>query len=456
MAITYTKLNKKQKAACDEIVRYLTTDDIEYKSIVLLGYAGTGKTSTIGIAMERARKKRAGLKIALTAPTNKAVRVLRETSELKIKVAFKTIHKMLGLKPVLNGQTGQQNFTTDVMANQDIEQYNVVAVDESSMLDDTLFHNINNYPGIKKIFMGDPAQIPPVNKHNSIPMMPTMQEQYGMHVIQLDEIMRQGKNNPVIELSFFIRNNLKIEDPIYYHRKTKVNEDNIGVHFYSLNNQGDLPYFRDLVLKYFKSEEFKTNGNYCKVIAYRNQIVDTFNGNIRNALFGNNARKIMVGEKLIANKPIAEIDRILFNTNDEFSVISYDIKIDDYGLKFYACLVAYKIGSTNYREYVNIVHEDGEKAYKMRVAHLLNLAKQERDNPGLRKQLFAKYYQFKAWFADVKYNYAITAHKSQGSSYENVFVIEFDINVNSRTIERNRIKYTAFTRTKNNLFILQE
>jgi ATP-dependent exoDNAse (exonuclease V) alpha subunit len=57
--------------------------------------------------------------------------------------------------------------------------------------------------------------------------------------------------------------------------------------------------------------------------------------------------------------------------------------------------------------------------------------------------------------AQVKYNYAITAHKSQGSTYENVIVIEPDIDANSKIVERNRIKYVAYTRAKSLLFIVK-
>jgi len=57
-------------------------------------------------------------------------------------------------------------------------------------------------------------------------------------------------------------------------------------------------------------------------------------------------------------------------------------------------------------------------------------------------------------FAKVKYNYAITAHKSQGSTYQHVFLIEDDIDKNPRYIEKNRIKYTAVTRPAESLKIL--
>jgi exodeoxyribonuclease-5 len=47
---------------------------------------------------------------------------------------------------------------------------------------------------------------------------------------------------------------------------------------------------------------------------------------------------------------------------------------------------------------------------------------------------------------DLDYGYAITGHKSQGSTYSHVFVMENDINDNWILKERNQIKYVALTR----------
>ena len=47
---------------------------------------------------------------------------------------------------------------------------------------------------------------------------------------------------------------------------------------------------------------------------------------------------------------------------------------------------------------------------------------------------------------DLDYGYAITGHKSQGSTYSHVFVMENDINENWVLKERNQIKYVALTR----------
>lgn len=64
------------------------------------------------------------------------------------------------------------------------------------------------------------------------------------------------------------------------------------------------------------------------------------------------------------------------------------------------------------------------------------------------------YYEFQKNFAQVAYNYAITAHKAQGSTYENVLLFESDILENKNLMERHRIRYTALTRTSKLLAIM--
>jgi hypothetical protein len=71
------------------------------------------------------------------------------------------------------------------------------------------------------------------------------------------------------------------------------------------------------------------------------------------------------------------------------------------------------------------------------------------------KKAWVAYYAFMRQFADVGYNYSITAHRSQGSTYSNTFVMEGDIRANPNIFERNRILYTAYTRAAQRLFVVK-
>jgi exodeoxyribonuclease-5 len=65
-----------------------------------------------------------------------------------------------------------------------------------------------------------------------------------------------------------------------------------------------------------------------------------------------------------------------------------------------------------------------------------------------------RYYKYKRAFLDCSYGYAITAHKSQGSTYTNAVLLEYDMLKNSNTVEMNRIRYTALTRANKRVIII--
>ena len=46
-------------------------------------------------------------------------------------------------------------------------------------------------------------------------------------------------------------------------------------------------------------------------------------------------------------------------------------------------------------------------------------------------------------------------HKSQGSTYENVILMEEDVIRNKKITERNRLLYTAYTRASNRVYTLK-
>ena len=54
---------------------------------------------------------------------------------------------------------------------------------------------------------------------------------------------------------------------------------------------------------------------------------------------------------------------------------------------------------------------------------------------------------------DIDYGYGITIHKSQGSTYNTVFVNGKDINKNLTIIERKRLWYVAMSRASKIVYI---
>jgi exodeoxyribonuclease-5 len=100
---------------------------------------------------------------------------------------------------------------------------------------------------------------------------------------------------------------------------------------------------------------------------------------------------------------------------------------------------------------IDILHEDSQMDFNK----LANTLKQRAIQKKGKDKSWIVYYNFLRKYADVSYAYAITAHKSQGSTYNTTFVLEDDIDMNLDVIERNRIKYTAYTRSSKKLYVLK-
>jgi exodeoxyribonuclease-5 len=448
------------------------------KMMVISGYAGTGKTYLIATFLKWYVSDRK-LPILITAPTNKAVKVLRAAAGIdNAFVAYSTIHSALALKEFI-GTDGKVSFKPDKTANEvPIESYQFVVIDESSMLSDELYSEVKLHVqrGLKVLFVGDPKQIPPVGQAEALPFDEKKRKSEGMVYFQLDEIIRQAKGNPIIDLTLLVRErpnyrksvlDLLVENqisgisllPSDVVAGLGVDVEGVGIVDSGDEDAGDgLHAFLEAR---FKSEEFKEDADYIKVVAWRNVVVDYFNKYIREMIYGEGVGKIMVGEKMIANKPILSDDgtRVIFSTNEEFEVTNFEVKHYNNHLGFecdyYSVDVKYlKPNGDWYHANIPIIHENSEDAHKEWSEELKSQAKKQPGGSYQAKQAWVKYYEFLKIFADVKYNYAITAHKSQGSTYRNCVIMDYDLSRNNKVVERNRIKYTSASRASKFLLVV--
>jgi exodeoxyribonuclease-5 len=470
--IDLESLNSDQKTAFEDLRDFIGDkgDDSVY---VLKGWAGTGKTYCVSVlvryVLEVIHPTHNWYRIAVTGPTNKSVRVIKKTSGLKNpRVTFQTIHKLLGLTERIT-KDGLQEFVNQGDFEPKIKTVKLLIIDEVSMLNDDLFQSIIKYRDrIKIICMGDPAQIPPVGRIDCIPFREELAEEYRIKTLNLKQIMRQKKDNAIIESSVAIRSDLsRPKNPV--EPITNLNEKGEGIEFLNLNTPEIRKGFSEILRRYFVTDEFKKDPEYAKVIAWRNKTVATMNDVIRKVIYGDEAlgSKILVGEKLIANNPVIQSESIVLNTNDEFSVDSFTISSDNLRyhvsdhpdaepfpitLKYYETVVSYLDDEDEtIRVNIQILHEDSEEDFKK----LANMLKSRAIEKKGKDKSWLVYYNFLRKYADVNYAYCTSAHKSQGSTYNTTFVLEDDIDMNWDIIERNRIKYTSYTRSSRKLYVLK-
>lgn len=452
-------LSEEQSIAFKDILTFL--NDPSRSMHLLSGFAGTGKTFTISMLIEHLLSKKMVNAVAMTAPTNKAVKVMHDMANYKDnRLDYRTIHSLLGLKEQIDGY-GNQKFVQLYGEECSIQSYSLVIIDEVSQLSDELFTLLLKYvKAVKILFVGDIAQIPPVGCLDCIPLSKAGQEKYGIGVSELIKIQRQSEGNPIIVTSMKIRNALGRENVLPV-KNSEYSDKGDGV-FY-LDYSEDKSVIKAMLQYYYCSEQYKENMNFVKTVAWTNKTVDTLNEQVRVMIYGKDIPKVVIGERLIANKPIIDIDSplpskpILFTTNDEFEVVSIKIDTRMYMqsvLKFYILEVEYAGTYSKVRKYIKIIHEESEGNYMAILDILKEKATSQKKGTWEAAGAWKEFFRFQDNFADVNYAYAITCHKSQGSTYVNTFVINSDIDKNKRIVERNRIKYTAFTRSSSRLIVI--
>ncbi len=163
------------------------------------GYAGTGKTTLIGILRQKLHKENKNLHVAFCAYTGKASRVLRnkliEARALFPNDSVGTIHSLI-YSPIEDETTKE---ITGWKKKEAIET-NLIIVDEASMVDLFIWQDLLSY-GIPIIAVGDHGQLPPIRENFNLMATPDL---------KLEEIHRQAKENPIISLSIMARENGKI------------------------------------------------------------------------------------------------------------------------------------------------------------------------------------------------------------------------------------------------------
>ncbi len=161
-------LSADQQQAAAAFAAWLSTpsDGVPF---VLEGYAGTGKTF---LSMRfLAQAERAGLCWTVVAPTHKAVGVLRHhlaLAGLRPTWYPSTIHRLLRLKLKREGDRERCEETEQTAVA--LENLGLVLIDEASMVDGGLLEitlRCAQAYRTRLVFVGDPAQLPPVGEEQS-------------------------------------------------------------------------------------------------------------------------------------------------------------------------------------------------------------------------------------------------------------------------------------------------
>ena len=409
---------------------------------LLTGHAGTGKT----YLQQRLTKNMLAKKreVILSAPTHKAVAVLkRKLDEAKIEgVTCRTIQSVLSLRP--KPQTDRMVFER----TRDAEPVtaDVVVIDECSMVDEDLYRQIKRHlPNAFVLFVGDPAQLPPVGEIESL----TFRTERRSH---LSTIVRQAAGNPILEAASILRQSQGgPADMSWCVAKGLENGHGIFVPREAAQRW---------MKKAFTSEEFEADPDSFRYLAWTNERVHQVNETIRRWRYGNSIpTPFMPGESALFRQPLILEETMIFANNQEAKVISIkrgmftqEIEEANGVPKWTASIPSWELCLCDRDGDERIVHMVADnREFQKAVARIKDEAAEAR----LRwKHLHA----FQQSLAQLQSTYALTVHKSQGSTLGTIFLDLADIRRREETnlLEAQQMCYVAVTRPAKRLVIVGE
>lgn len=400
-SINYTLTHDQQEA----LEMMLHMHDV----FILSGPAGTGKSLLLRHFINERRKT--GAKIVVTAPTHKAVSVVN---------GDKTIHSYLGLK--LKYIEDRQVLVKSSNPFDSASCYgDILIVDESSMLSKEItkyiFEEQENMR-LKIIFCLDCQQIPPINEKIS-PVCTIEAPKYA-----LTEVVRQARDSGIIKIATAVRTGLIAPGECY--KKYINNEDVLSGNMNQMKK-----FFCDCL----------DDGSVPTIISHKNKIVDSANIWARNIVLDNPKDRFLIDEKVYIRstneKQKHKLEDIVKIIDIYEESIYNEVKVK-YSFNILRILVE------SFKGIEKLIIPASDKDSQLIQENKKELAFKA------RKRVIPWYifWDFCNSLCDVKYIYAMTAHRSQGSTYENVIVNYNDIN-------DKKILYTAITRPSKKLFLME-
>ena len=371
------------------------------KYTVIAGYAGTGKSTLVRYIIDALDIEES--KVCYCAFTGKAAEVLKKKGNKNVATLHRLLYEHIP-RPAGGFFRKPKPFI----------DYDVVVVDEVSMAPKTLIELLFKHK-VYVICLGDPFQLPPIDKDEDNHLLD------NPHIF-LDEIMRQEEDSEIIQLTMKIRNQESID---YF------NGNEIKIIPYSDLNTGVLQW-GDQVLTATNAKRRAINNQMRalegrtgepvdgdKIICLRNYWDDS-------SLNGDALINGTIGILQNSFRTWREIPRFVQSDIRKFDVLVGDLVVPETN-------DVYQMTEMDRQMIIT-----GEKCCDWRLSYKLG-------------KLRSKYGEIVP--KEFTYAYAITTHKSQGSEWDKVVVLEekfpFDKNEHARWL------YTACTRASEKLVLVR-
>ena len=385
------QLSEEQIKAKDAILEFLLDSDQHF--FVLQGTAGTGKTTLIkevskDWANQQQLLKTLDPKYPFTKFTFTAT-TNKAVQALTNATGYyaKTIHQLLGLT-VRNGQVALANHSELNFVN------TVIVIDECSYIDYRLLEMIESFTKDNKvIFMGDKTQLPPVGYNHS----PVFYKEYP--TFNLTKQLRQMHSPNIAkycrDLQTFI--NTPIDFPAL----------NIGNEIEHLSKDD------------FNKRILQMDAAKSKILAIKNRTVNNYNAVLFKA---KNGREEFTAKDVVINNHYVPG----LATDEEVTIEHIRYGVNNDGV----------VGA-------NVVINGKHHFLPNKVSNIKKLIKQY-----TAMGEYGKANAIKNTWVDLRPNFALTIHKSQGSTYDEVFIDLDDMKSIKDLRELAKLLYVAMSRAK--------
>jgi ATP-dependent exoDNAse (exonuclease V) alpha subunit len=421
-------------------------------ALLLRGYAGTGKTTCVGVLVQVIEQL--GLKYVLLAPTGRAARVLANYSNRSAS----TIHRHIYYAKQTRAGEGIFELKANELSN------TIFMVDEASMighasgepfndlLDDLISH-VYSGDNCKLLLIGDAAQLPPVGSPESPALqLSHLKNNYYLNIaeVELNEVIRQQEGSGILQNATQIRNLILKGDAQLPHLRTTPYKDVTRI-------ESELQDYLENAFSLYGKDDMI-------VITRSNKRANLFNQQIRQRILWleeeiNAGDRMMVLKNnyywlnptefaagFIANGDTLEIKRVLrFEDREKFRFCKAIVRMPDYPdmPEFETLLLC----NTIWDNHASMPQEERQALARLIAEDYPELTDSRQLQKAVKNDPYYNALQ-------VKFSYAITCHKAQGGQWPCVFVDQGYISDDMAGIELNRWFYTAFTRAQEKLYLV--
>jgi len=427
----------------------------ERGTLVLKGYAGTGKTTLMAAFVKTLVALHQ--KVVLLAPTGRSAKVFSSYAGLP---AY-TIHKKIYREKSFTGEGGR------FVLNDNLHKHTLLIIDEASMIAndgltgtmfgsgyllDDLISYVYSGEGCRLILMGDTAQLPPVGEDFSPALDVHTLLEYGLQVMELEmkEVVRQQQESGILW------NATRLRELIEQERFDVLPK-------FRLEGFSDVRVVMGEELIDVLSDCYDQDGQEDTLVICRsNKRANIYNRGIRGRILWREEElesgdRVMVTKnnyywtegntemEFIANGDMAQVVRVRGDKElYGFHFVEVTLSFPDHD---YLELDVNLLLDTLQSDAPSLSHEESEKLYQQVMEDYAHISpKRER----IKKLKSDPYFNA----LQVKYAYAVTCHKAQGGQWKNVFIDQAYLSPEYLTSDFFRWLYTATTRATGTLYLV--